>query len=113
MELRIDGADGRINLNATGPESPEVGEGNHEADRAVAAHAEDADIVEKDNAEIASGAVRRDEEGADDGVGAAGLVDDGGTVGVEVAAEPRGAFVEPVPRSGPPSRTRRSGSPPV
>ena len=85
-----------------------------EADGAVAAHAEIADVVEEDDAEAAVAAMRRAQERADDGVRAARLVDDCRTIAVEVLAEaPSRSLSGPLPRSGPPSSTSRVGSPQV
>ncbi len=63
----------------------DMGEGHTDADRAVATHAEIADIVEKDDAGDAAGIGRLTKQGADDDIGAARLVDDGGTERVVMA----------------------------
>ena len=64
-----------------------MAESGHEADGAVAAHAEVADVVEEDDRGGAGGVGGGKEEGADDDIGAAGFVDDGGAEGVVVIAE--------------------------
>ena len=60
----------------------------------MTAHAERADIIKVNDTEIAARAVGWHEECADDGIGAARFVDDGGAIGVEVAAEAGNAFGE-------------------
>ena len=90
---RGDDADGRIDPMRAGADPPEVRERGHEADRAVAAHADVADVVEEDHAGGARGVLRRDEQRAHQHVRAARLVDDRGAEPVELAPEalaPRG-----------------------
>ena len=68
-------------------DAAQVGQRHHQPDGAVAAHAEEADVVEEDHAGLARGVVRLAEQRAHDGVVAARLVDDGRADVVEVVAE--------------------------
>src|SRR4029079_13774744 len=76
-----------IDLVFAGLDPGEVGESVGEADGAVATHADDADVVEEDDAGRATRLVRLDEEGAHEDVGAAGLVGDEFTKGVVLVTE--------------------------
>ena len=89
-----------------GVDAAEVRERDDDADGAVAAHAEVADVVEEDDAGGAGRIGRLAEQRADDDVGAARLVDDGGAEAVEAVAEDRArrSASVPRPRSGPPER---------
>ena len=60
----------------SGCDCAEVSERGDDADRAVAAHPEEADVVEKNHARRASGDARRAQQRADEHVGAARLVHD-------------------------------------
>jgi len=86
--------DGGIDFQTAGFDATEMREGDDQPDGAVAAPAEQADVVEKNDAKIAVLTVRGNEQCADDRVGAAGLVDDRGAVGIEVVAEAHGPFLE-------------------
>ena len=85
------------------------------ADRAVAAHAEVADVVEEDHARRAGRVARLAEQGADQHVGPARLVHDGRAERGRAAtgSARRRSANGPPPRSGPPAITTRVGSPPV
>ncbi len=82
-----DGADGGVDAECTGVELVEVGEGDNEADGAVAAHAEVADVVEEEDAGLTGGVMGRDEEGTHHDIRTTGFVDDGGAEGVELILE--------------------------
>ena len=86
-----------------------------QADGAVAAHAEHADVVEEDHARGASGIGGFAEQGADQHVRAARLVDHADAEGIVLVAENASAIGQRNrdPRSGPPAMTTRVGSPPV
>ena len=84
VEARFDGAAVGVDAADAGADAAQVGEGDHEADGAVAAHVEEADVIEEDHAGLAGGVVRLAEQGADDGVVAARLIDDGGADVIEV-----------------------------
>ena len=94
VQLGAYGAHGRVNFNDTGCDAAEVRKSNHETDGAVAAHTQHADVIEEDDAEVAACTMRWHEQSTDDRIGAAGFIDDRGTVGVEIAPEARGAFIE-------------------
>jgi hypothetical protein len=68
-----------------GADATQVREGRDDADRAMAAHPDVADVVEEDHAGGARGIRRLDQQRADDHVRAARLVHDGGSIAVEVA----------------------------
>jgi hypothetical protein len=114
VQHRVHRADRRIDLYQPGLHLSGERERRHEADRAVAAHAEVADVVEEDDTEAAIAAVGRTQQRTDDDIGPARLVDDCGTVVVELLTEARERSLSaPLPRSGPPSSTSRVGSPQV
>jgi hypothetical protein len=71
------GPTGGVELDRARLEAAQVRQRHDEADGAVAAHAEVADIVEEDDAELAGLVMRLDEERAHDDVGAARFADDG------------------------------------
>lgn len=78
----------------SGLDAAYVFESYGEADGAVSAHIEIADVIEEDDAGGTVGFEGFAEKCADDGVITAGFVDDGGAEMVEVAAEALEAFVE-------------------
>ncbi len=92
----------------------EMGERRDEADGAVAAHAEVSDVVEEDHA---GGAARIDglaEQGADDEIGTARLVDHGGAELIEIATEALAPLGHRAGAEiGPAAMTTRVGSPAV
>ena len=100
--------------NVAGLDASEMRERSHEADGAVPAHAEIADVVEENHAGLAGRIRRIAEQRADDGVRSARLVDDRGAEAIEVLRKrARRSGMLPTPRSGPPLNTSRVGSPPV
>jgi hypothetical protein len=68
-------------------ELAEMGERGDDADRAVPALADDHDVVEMDHARRTGGILRRHEQGADDDVRAARLVDDRQAIAIELGAK--------------------------
>jgi hypothetical protein len=91
-----------------------VGEGDDEADGAVATHAEVADVIEEDDAGGAGGVDGCAEQGADEDVGAAGLVDDGGAEPIVRFAKRSQTFGHGAGAEvGRLAMTRRAGSPPA
>src|SRR5207249_2350918 len=73
-----DDADGRVEAVRAGGDAAEVGQRDGDADGAVAAHADGADVVEEDDAGDAGRLGRLAQQGADEHGGAARLVDHGG-----------------------------------
>lgn len=94
VKLGFHDADGGFNAVEAGLNPPHVGERDGEADGAMAAHVEVADVVEEDDARRTGGVSGFAEQGSDHGVGSAGFVADGGTVAVELGAEEVEAFAE-------------------
>src|SRR5581483_7530909 len=86
-EGRAHDADRRVDAMLAGLDAPEVRERDHQADRAVAAHADRADVVEVDDAGGAAGLRGLDQQRADDDIRAARLVDARGAEAVELARE--------------------------
>ena len=82
-----DDADGGFDFVSTGREASGMGEGDHQTDGAVTAHAEHTDVVEKDHARGARWILRLDEQGANDHIGAARFIHNGGAVVIVVALE--------------------------
>jgi hypothetical protein len=78
-----DDADGGFDAVVSGGDAAEVAEGDDEADHAVAAHAEEADVVEENDAGGAGGVFGFHEKSADDDFVAAGFAEDGAAVGFE------------------------------
>src|ERR1700678_4013382 len=68
--------------------SAHVSERNHEPNGSVAAHVEEADVVEENDAGLTSGVVRIAEQRAHNGVVATRFVDYGGADVVEMGAKP-------------------------
>ena len=87
VKLGFHDSDGGFNAVEAGLDPPHVGERDGEADGAVAAHVEVADVIEEDDAGRTGGVSRFAEEGSDYGVRGAGFVADGGAVAVEPGAE--------------------------
>src|SRR6185503_7321027 len=94
VQHRVHRADRRIDLYQPGLHLSGERERRHKADRAVAAHAEVADVVEEDDTEAAIAAVGRTQQRTDDDIGPARLVDDCGTVVVELLTEARETVAE-------------------
>src|SRR5262245_8679262 len=82
-----DDAHRRVQAMLARLDASQVRERHHEADGAVAAHADHANVVEEDDARSAALLERRHEKRADDHVGAARLVDASGAVTVELARQ--------------------------
>ncbi len=80
-----DDADGGFDFVRARREAAGMSEGDHQTDGAVAAHAEHTDIVEKDHTRGAGRILRLDKQGADDHIGAARFIDNGGAVVIVVA----------------------------
>ncbi len=92
----------------------QMGERHHEPDNRVAAHAEHADVVKEDDACDTARLVRFAEERADEYIGAARFVDDGGAEGVESLAKDPGPIGERTGvKTGTAVNDHRVGSPPV
>ena len=73
-----------------------------------------AHVIEVDDAESAIGVMRLDKQRADQRIGAPRLIRNGATVVIEAVAKTlRRSASGPSPKSGPPSSTKRVGSPPV
>src|SRR6202050_2876163 len=88
MQLRLDRAHRRIDLEDARSQFARKAERGDQADRAMAAHPQVAHIIEKNHAELAVGAVRFNEQRAHEGVRTPRLVHDCGAVGIETLAEP-------------------------
>ena len=115
IQTRGDDADRRFDAVLARPDPAHCRERDHQADRAVPAHVQTADVVEEDDAGRAARIARRNQQRADHDIRPAGFVDDGRSEPVELVAEtardvPRRV---PSPKSGPPATTTRVGSPPV
>jgi hypothetical protein len=80
-------ADGGFDGDSARLKLAKVRESGDEADGAVATHADEADVVEEDDAELVGGVGWFAEKCADDGVVAARFVDDGGAEAVVGLAE--------------------------
>ena len=73
-----DGADRRFDAVLAGSDAPQIGQRCDQADGAVAAHAEVADVVEEDDARRAGRVDRRAQQRAHDDLAAARLQHSGG-----------------------------------
>ncbi len=82
-----DDTDRRFDPVRSRADPSEPGEGRDQTDRAVAAHPEVGDVVEEDDPGDAAGIGRRTEQRSHHRIRSAGLVDRGGPVPVELAAE--------------------------
>ena len=87
MESRRDLPNGRVDAVLAGLDAAQMRERDHQADGAVPAHADRADVVEEDDAGGARLVRRLDEQRPHDHVRAARLVDARGTVAVELPGE--------------------------
>jgi len=87
VEGGADDADCRFDAVGSGPDSAQMREGDDQSDGAVTAHAEVTDVIEEDDAGDAGGVDGFAEDGSDDDVGAARLVNDGGAEGIVEALE--------------------------
>ena len=79
MESRGDDANAGFNPVLAGLNASEVRQGDHQPNRAMAAHAKVADVVEKDDPGNARFVDRLDQESTDDDLGATRFVDNRGT----------------------------------
>src|SRR5687768_15446315 len=77
MQRRGDDADWRLDTVLAGFDSSHVREGHHHPDHPVTAHAEPADVVEKDHAGRTTRLGRGHEHRADDHIRSARLIDNG------------------------------------
>ena len=78
VQRRLDGADRRLDLVHAGFDPAQVGEGHHQADGAVAAHAQVAAVVEEDHPGAGLGIDRLAVQRADQHIAAARLQHAGG-----------------------------------
>src|SRR5579859_399270 len=76
VERSGDDPNGRLDPVRPGPDAPQVGEGGQQTDGSMAAHAQVADVVEKDDPRDARGVLGFDQDGADDHNRAARFLDD-------------------------------------
>ncbi len=84
MQSGGDDADGGFDAVFASGDAIEVFEGNDEADHAVAAHAQEADVVEENDSGGAGWVLRLHQQGADDDFMAPGFADDCAAVGFEL-----------------------------
>src|SRR5687767_2684915 len=94
VQPRHDRAHRRLDAMLARLDAPHVREGDHQADGAVAAHADGADVVEENDAGARRRVDRLDQQRADDDVGAARLVHRRGPVAVEFALQALAALGE-------------------
>ena len=87
MEARSYDADGRFNAMLAGLNSTEVLKGGDETDHSMAAHSEKTNVIEEDYSCGAIGLTGRDDHCADEDIGTARFVHDGGTKAIMLLAE--------------------------
>ena len=113
-KLDPDDFDRGFELMAPWPEPTHMRQRRRQANRAVAAHAEIADIVEENDAGCTGGVVRLAKKRADHRIVAARLVNGIAAEMVEIRGEAGEPFLErAAANGGPPSTITRVGSPSV